>query len=64
MFCLADHISHIINVTMTEFITLLQLVFDIINIKGTLENESNKSKYERNVVLEEVFYTIYRVCNI
>jgi len=56
--------SHLVNATMTEFTTLLRLVFDTINIKGTLENVSKKSKALRNIVLEEVFYSIYRVWNI
>lgn len=49
---------------MDEFIILLRLVFDSINIKGTLENESKKSRTLRNVVLEEVFYSIYHVWKI
>lgn len=54
--------SHLVTATMDEFTALLRLVFDTINIKGTLENESRKSKALRNVVLEEVFYSVYRVC--
>jgi hypothetical protein len=47
-----------------EFTFLTTLVFDIINIKGTLEHESKKTKCDRNLVLENILILIHRVSNI
>jgi len=58
---LADHIPHLRNAAMKEFIILMKLIFDIINIKVTLKNVSKKPKSERNILLKSIFESVYNV---
>uniref|UniRef100_A0A2H8TLU0 Histone acetyltransferase KAT2A n=1 Tax=Melanaphis sacchari TaxID=742174 RepID=A0A2H8TLU0_9HEMI len=58
---LSDHASHVMSATRTEFAATIKVVFDIINIKGTLENTSKKPKTERIILVEDVFVSIYHV---
>lgn len=45
-----------------ELSKFLKILFDMKNLKGTLEYESLKPMSERYIELEEVFESIYNVC--
>ncbi|XP_022174775.1 histone acetyltransferase KAT2A-like [Myzus persicae] len=60
---LSDHIQHLKNVSMMEFTVLMKLIFDIINIKETLKNISIKPKSKRNILLKDIFESVYNVLN-
>ncbi|XP_026805268.1 histone acetyltransferase KAT2A-like [Rhopalosiphum maidis] len=58
---LSNHIQHLVSASKKEFAILIKQIFDIINIKGTIQSVSKNPKIERIIVLEEVFESIYTV---
>ncbi|XP_015372838.1 PREDICTED: histone acetyltransferase KAT2A-like [Diuraphis noxia] len=60
---LSDHISHLKNVSKGELTMLRKLTFDIINTKKTLKNLSKKPKSKRNMLLKNIFESVYDVLN-
>ncbi|KAF0761161.1 Uncharacterized protein FWK35_00013018 [Aphis craccivora] len=55
------HTLRLTSASRTEFMALIKLVFDINNIKASLEIAYKKPKLQRNVVIEEVFNSVYKV---
>lgn len=63
IFCLADHIQHLNNMSMVELAVLIKIIFDIINIKETLKNFSVRPKSKRNIFLKDIFESVHNVCH-
>ncbi|CAH1738749.1 unnamed protein product [Aphis gossypii] len=58
---LSDHTLHLTSASRTKFMALVKLVFDINNIKASLEIAYQKPKSQRNIVIEEVYNSVYKV---
>lgn len=54
----------VLNATTAKYTYTATLIFDNINIKGTLEHESKKHNRDRNLIVENILILIHRVSNI
>jgi len=61
IFCLAKHIRHIKYVSDTEYMAVIKLVFDINNIRASLNISYAKPESQRNHLIESVYESVYKV---